>query len=165
MKDITEKDALLRLSALCSQAEHCSYEMTEKMRRWGMADTAVARVMEYLTEHKFVDDERYARAFVKDKIKYNKWGRRKVDQAMWAKHIDEDVRRRVLDEVDDADYLAVLRPLLKARSRSIKAADSYELNRKLVRFALGRGFDYALIRRCIDVPDDMEDADEDDFVE
>lgn len=79
MKDITEKDALLRLSALCSQAEHCSYEMTEKMRRWGMADTAVARVMEYLMEHKFVDDERYARAFVKDKIKYNKWGRRKVD--------------------------------------------------------------------------------------
>ena len=64
MKEMTEKEALLRLSALCSQAEHCSYEMAEKMRRWGLGDEAAARVMEYLTEHKFVDDERYARALV-----------------------------------------------------------------------------------------------------
>ncbi len=161
MKEMTEKEALLRLSALCSQAEHCSYEMAEKMRRWGLGDEAAARVMEYLTEHKFVDDERYARALVRDKIKYNKWGRRKVEQALWAKRIGEDVRRRVLSEVADDDYLDVLRPLLKARARSLKAADGYELNRKLVRFALSRGFDYALIRRCIDVPGDMEDADGD----
>lgn len=157
-KEMTENDALLRLTALCSQAEHCSYEMTEKMRRWGMDEEAQARVLEYLINHKFVDDGRYARAFVRDKIRYNKWGRRKVEQAMWAKRIDEATRRQALDDVPDEDYLAVLRPLLKARARSIKAADSYEKNRKLVRFALSRGFDYGLIRQCIDVPDDMEDA-------
>lgn len=165
MKEMTEKDALLRLSALCSQAEHCSYEMEGKMRRWGMSEEAVARVMEYLTGHKFVDDERYARAFVKDKIRYSKWGRRKIDQALWAKRIGEDVRRRVLDEVADDEYLSVLRPLLKSRSRSVRAADSFDLNRKLVRFALGRGFDYALIRRCIDVPDDMEEDEDGGFAD
>ena len=164
-KEISEKEALLRLSALCSQAEHCSYEMEEKMRRWGMAEDERARVLGRLAELKFIDDERYARAYVRDKVKYNKWGRRKVDQGLWAKHIDEATRRRVLGEVADADYLAVLRPLLKARSRSLKAADGSEHNRKLMRFALGRGFDYRLIRQCIDVPDDMEDADGDDTVE
>lgn len=83
MKEMTEQEARLRLSAICSQAEHCSHEMVEKMRRWGVAEEAQARIMEYLTTNRFVDDERFARAFAIDKIKYNKWGRRKVEQAMW----------------------------------------------------------------------------------
>ena len=156
---VTEKEALLRLSALCVRGEHCSYEMEEKMRRWGMDAEAQARVLDALRRGKFVDDERYARAFVSDKIRYNKWGRRKVEQGLWAKRIDGEVRRRVLDEVPDADYLAVLRPLLKARARSARGADPAALNRSLVRYALGRGFDYRLVRQCIDVPDDMEDCD------
>ena len=160
-----EKEALLRLTTLCSQAEHCSGEMEDKMRKWGMAPDAQARVMEYLTKNKFVDDERYARAFALDKIRYNKWGRRKVEQALWAKRIDEPTRQLVLGEIADDEYLAVLRPLLNSRGRSIKAADRYELNRKLVRFALGRGFDYALIRRCIDVPDDIDEGYGGEFVE
>lgn len=160
-----EKEALLRLTTLCSQAEHCSGEMEDKMRKWGMAPDAQARVMEYLTKNKFVDDERYARAFALDKIRYNKWGRRKVEQALWAKRIDEPTRQLVLGEIADDEYLAVLRPLLKSRGRGIKAANRYELNRKLVRFALGRGFDYALIRRCIDVPDDIDEGYGGEFVE
>ena len=163
--EMPEKEALLRLTTLCSQAEHCSGEMEDKMRKWGMAPDAQARVMEYLTKNKFVDDERYARAFALDKIRYNKWGRRKVEQALWAKRIDEPTRQLVLGEIADDEYLAVLRPLLKSRGRSTKAADRYELNRKLVRFALGRGFDYALIRRCIDVPDDIDEGYGGEFVE
>lgn len=164
-KEMTEKEALRRLTALCAKAEHCAYDMKEKMRRWGMDAEATASVMAYLTEHKFIDDERYAHALVKDKIKNNKWGRRKVEQALWAKHIDEATRRRALGSVDDDDYLAVLRPLLKSRERMFKAVDDHERNRKLVRFALSRGFDYALIRRCIDVPEYMEDCDGGDIVE
>lgn len=159
MKQMTEKEALARLTALCSQAERCSYDMEENMRRWELPEDAAARVMAYLTEHKFVDDGRFARAFVTDKIRYNKWGRRKVEQALWAKRIDSGIRQSVLDGVDDEEYLCVLRPLLRSKARSVKAADIRELNRKLVRFALGRGFDYRLIRLCIDVADDdMEDG-------
>ena len=109
--------------------------------------------MEYLRKAKFVDDERYARAFVKDKIKYNKWGRRKVEQGLWAKHIAEDIRQRVLDEVDESQYKSVLTDLLKSKRRSIKAANDYEMNRKLIKFALSRGFDYSIVRHCIDCDD------------
>ena len=106
MKEMTEQEARLRLSAICSQAEHCSHEMVEKMRRWGVAEEAQARIMEYLTTNRFVDDERFARAFAIDKIKYNKWGRRKVEQAMWQKHIDSDIRQRVLDDISEDEYMA-----------------------------------------------------------
>ena len=157
MKQKTEQEAYLALSALCAQAEHCQWEMLEKMRRWELSDEAQARVMERLVKERFVDDERYARAFVKDKVRYNKWGRRKVEQALWQKHIDEQIRQQVLDEVDDEDYLAVLRPLLKQKRRTTKAQSDYELNQKLMRFAVSRGFTFDLIRQCIDV--DEEDSD------
>lgn len=156
MKQKTEQEAYLTLAALCAQAEHCQYEMTEKMRRWEVSDDAQARVMQRLVSERYVDDERYARAFVKDKVRYNKWGRRKVEQALWQKHIDEDIRQRVLDEVDDEEYLAVLKPLLKQKRRSTKAANNYELNQKLMRFALSRGFTFDIIRQCMNV-DDIED--------
>ena len=157
MKQKTEQEAYLALSALCAQAEHCQWEMLEKMRRWELSDEAQACVMERLVKERFVDDERYARAFVMDKIRYNKWGRRKVEQALWQKHIDEHIRQQVLDQVDDEEYLAVLRPLLKQKRRTTKAQNDYELNQKLMRFALSRGFTFDLIRQCIDV--DEEDSD------
>lgn len=155
MKEITEREALLRLSALCSQAEHCRYEMEEKLRRWALSDDETARVMDYLTSHKFVDDERYARAFALDKIRYNKWGPRKVEQALWAKHIGEDIRKAVLDGVDDEEYLRVLRPLLKSKRTTLRCDNAYEANTKLLRFAMSRGFTIDLIRQCIDTPDDI----------
>ena len=155
----SEKEAYLTLAALCAQAEHCQWEMLEKMRRWEVPEEAQARVMQRLVKERYVDDERYARAFVKDKIRYNKWGRRKVDQALWQKHIDEDIRKRVLDEVDDEEYLSVLRPLLKQKRKSTKANSDYELNQKLMRFAMGRGFTFDIIRQCIDVEEEPEDDD------
>jgi len=155
----TEQEAYLTLAALCAQAEHCQWEMLEKMRRWEVPEEAQARVMQRLVKERYVDDERYAQAFVKDKIRYNKWGRRKVDQALWQKHIDEDIRKRVLDEVDDDEYLKVLRPLLKQKRKSTKANSDYELNQKLMRFALGHGFTFDIIRQCIDVEEEPEDDD------
>ena len=155
----SENEAYLTLTALCAQAEHCQWEMLEKMRRWEVPEEAQARVMQRLVKERYVDDERYAQAFAKDKIRYNKWGRRKVDQALWQKHIDEDIRKRVLDEVDDDEYLKVLRPLLKQKRKSTKANSDYELNQKLMRFALGRGFTFDIIRQCIDVEEEPEDDD------
>ena len=154
MKEVTEQGAYLQLAQLCARSEHCQHDMLEKMRRWEMSDEAQARVMQRLISERYVDDERYARAFVKDKIRYNKWGERKVEQALWQKHIDDDIRQQVLGEIDDEEYLSILRPLLKQKRRSTKAENDYELNQKLVRFALSRGFTYNIIRQCLDVEEE-----------
>ena len=159
MKQKTEQDAYLTLAALCAQAEHCQYEMTEKMRRWELDEEVQARIMQRLVKERYIDDERYARAFVKDKVRYNKWGRRKVEQALWQKHIDEDIRQQVLDEVDDEEYIRILKPLLQQKRRSTKAANDYELNQKLMRFAMGRGFTFDIIRQCLKV-DDLDEPED-----
>lgn len=153
-QEISEKEALLRLAALCAQGEHCQWEMTEKLRKWEIGEEAQARIMQKLVSGGYVDDERFARAFAMDKVRYNKWGRRKVEQALWQKHIDDDIRQRVLDDISDEEYLNILRPLLKQKRRTTKAASDYELDQKLIRFAVGRGFTFDIIRQCIDVDEE-----------
>ena len=161
-KEMTEQEAYLQLAALCAQAEHCQQEMRDKMRRWGLDETVQNRIIDRLIKERYVDDERYARAFVKDKIRYNKWGRRKVQQALWMKRIDADIQQQVLDEIDEKEYLDVLRPLLKQKRKSIKAESDYELNQKLLRFALNRGFGFDIIRQCLDVGEEDYSEDMDD---
>ena len=161
-KEMTEQEAYLQLAALCAQAEHCQQEMRDKMRRWGLDETVQNRIIDRLIKERYVDDERYARAFVKDKIRYNKWGRRKVQQALWMKRIDADIQQQVLDEIDETEYLDVLRPLLKQKRKSIKAESDYELNQKLLRFALSRGFGFDIIRQCLDVGEEDYSEDMDD---
>lgn len=159
-KEMNEQEAYLQLAALCAQAEHCEQEMRDKMKRWELDETVQNRVIDRLTEERYIDNERYARAFVKDKIRYNKWGRRKVQQALWMKRIDTDIQQRVLDEIDEKEYLDVLRPLLKQKRKSIKAENDYELYQKLVRFALSRGFTFDIIRQCLNV-DEIDEYEED----
>ena len=161
-KEMTEQEAYLQLAAICAQAEHCQQEMHDKMKRWGLDETVRQRVVDRLVRERYVDDERYARAYVKDKIRYQKWGRRKVQQGLWLKHIAEGIQQQVLGEVDDEEYLSVLKPLLKQKRKTIKAQSDYELNQKLLRFALGRGFTFDIIRQCLDVDEEPDFADETD---
>ena len=161
-KEMTEQEAYLQLATLCAQAEHCEQEMRDKMKRWEIDETVQNRIIDRLVKERYIDNERYARAFVKDMIRYNKWGRRKVQQALWMKRIDNDIQQRVLDEIDDKEDLDVLRPLLKQKRKSTKAANDYELNQKLVRFALGRGFTFDIIRQCLEVDEEMNYGDETD---
>ena len=156
-KPITEQEALQKLSALCARAEHSSGEMLEKMRRWQLSEDARERVLDRLIDEKFVDDERFARLFVREKIRFDRWGRRKIEQALYQKGVASDISHRVLDEVDDEAYVAELKKLIAAKRRSVQAESEYELRAKLTKYALGRGFGYNVIRQCIDGADELLD--------
>lgn len=169
MKQITEKEALKTLMTICSKSEHCSGEMTEKMRKWQLSEDVQARIIERLIKDRFIDDERFTRAFAQDKFRYNKWGRKKIEQALWMKRIPATMSKEILDELhigsyeaqadEGSEYLQTLRELIRNKSRSVKAKNNYERNGKLIRFALGRGFSMDAIMKVI------EGADEYDFPE
>ena len=139
-KELTEEQLFYRLSALCAKAEHCRQEMAAKMRTWQVPDDVQQRVIGRLADEHYIDDDRYARAFVHDKVRYAKWGRRKIEQALYMKRIPGDAIAAALDEVDQSEYVEILRPMLQAKAKSIKADSPYELEMKLMRFAAGRGF-------------------------
>jgi regulatory protein len=100
---------------------------------------------------KYIDEERYARFFINDKIKYNRWGRRKVEQALYFKHIPREVYEPLLDDVANEDFESVLLPLLQNKEKSLKYANDYEKRMKLLRFAMQRGFSYEQADKCINM--------------
>ena len=158
-KEMTGRQAYQKLAALCARSEHCQQEMLDKMRQWGVDEEEQAKVMARLVEERYVDDERFTRAFVNDKVRYAKWGRRKIEQALWMKRIDEQLARTVLDEMPDEDYIAILRPALMQKRRSTKAASEYEMTMKLIKYALSRGFTMDVIKQCMEVDDEAEFSD------
>ena len=154
-KTVSEEKALANLANLCSKGEHCAGELIDKMRRWGLDEAAQERVVAYLEEHHFIDETRYCHAFVEDKVRFDGWGRRKIEQALYQKGVASDISRRVLDEVDDEAYVVELKKLIAAKRRSVQAESDYEMRAKLTKYALGRGFGYEVIRRCIDGADEL----------
>ena len=154
MNTITEEEALNRMAAYCSAAEHCKAEVNEKLQKWGLPYEVINRIIDRLVVEKFIDEERYCRAFVNDKFRFAKWGKMKIAQGLYMKKIPSDVAWRHLNEIDDEEYLSILRDLLASKRKSIHAKDDYELNGKLMRFAMSRGFELKDIRRCIELPEE-----------
>ena len=153
MNEITEDQVLNRLTALCARGEHCEGEMREKMRRWGVDTDTQDRIIAYLVANQYVDDERYTRFFIKDKMQFNKWGRRKIEQALFAKRVKDEISQPLLDEIGENEWKGILLPLLKAKQKSITTGTPYEQKAKLMKFALSRGFTMDIIRACMDVSD------------
>lgn len=159
-KPISPDQALARLAALCAKGEHCTGELRDKLRLWAIPPDDADRIVDTLVDQHFVDDARFCRAFANDKIRYDHWGRRKIEQALYMKHVPQAASQPVLDAIPDEDYLAVLRPLLQAKWPTINAKTDYERSMKLIKFAMGRGFSLQLIRQCIDSLSGWEDADD-----
>ena len=146
---LSREKALAKLAALCARAEYCTGDMEDKMRRWGLSGDDIKENISYLVANKYVDNARYCQAFVNDKIAYNHWGRRKIEQALWMKRVPESVSAPILDGVPEEDYINVLKPLIASKSATVKAESDYERQMKLMKFALGRGFSIDEIKQCL----------------
>lgn len=140
-KQISAANALNRAAALCSRSEQASADIVKKLRDWGLAESDVAAVMERLVKEKFVDDGRYAVAFVRDKFRFNGWGRRKIAYALRQKGVAQDLVDEAMCEIADDDYSATLQHLLEGKARSLAGREPRLAKASLLRFAASRGFE------------------------
>lgn len=160
MKELSEEEALYKAAAYCSVAEHCVSEVSDKLANWGLPPEGVTRVVKRLLAEKYIDEQRYCRFFIHDKLRYNKWGRNKIAQALWQKRIAPEISAPLLEEIDLDEYRSVLRDVLGSKRKGIRARNAYELQGKLIRFALSRGFEMNEIRQCLTISDEDEWLDE-----
>lgn len=148
-KKMTEEAALMRLAALCAKAEYCTYDIIRKMSNWELPDGACERILKRLKADKYVDDSRYAHAFVRSKSQYDKWGRIKISNALKMKGIEDEIIEDSLSEIDPQASDDTLRHLLESKASKITYKNEYERQAKLIRFALSRGFTMDSINRCL----------------
>lgn len=147
---MTYEQALSRAAALCSRSEHCESQVREKLRQWDVGEDDSDRIIEYLYNEKYIDNERFARAFVSDKFRYNQWGRMKIRQALRFLRLPDDAIGQALQEIDDEEYADALRKIIDAKARSLRDDDPRQRQAKLVRHALSRGFEMDLVLRLME---------------
>lgn len=140
MKTYTEDELKYKAEVYCSAAERCPSEVEKKLLQWGGEPDMVEQIMIHLFKERYLDTVRYCKAFVRDKYRFNQWGRMKISQALRMKQLSSSDIEAGMDEIDEDEYNSVLSALLKQKSRSIKAATTYERNAKLIRYAVGKGF-------------------------
>ena len=114
--------------------------MRRKLAAWELPEGAEARIIKRLTEDKYIDENRYAHAFVRSKFRFNRWGREKIRLAMRQKGLDDSTINDALSELDGEEENVTLLELLKAKNRQVSAKSDYERYVKLLRFAVSRGF-------------------------
>lgn len=138
-----------RMRGLCSRREYCRQDIMKKVLAalGGDADEA-GRIMDRLVEEKYIDDLRYASAFARDKSSIAGWGATKIRYMLAAKGIDRETIAAALQEVDEGKASDRLEKLLSAKVRSLK--DDPQCRMKLLRFALGRGYQYDEAAEVID---------------
>lgn len=146
---MTHDEALHRAAAYCSQAEHCTFELTTKFNRWEVPVDEQRKILEYLKKENYLNNERYAIAFARDKFRYNKWGKIRLRMEMQRKELSADDIANALSVLDEDAYQQQATELATAKLKSLKYKDSYERDGKLYRFLAGRGFESDVIRQAI----------------
>ena len=121
------------------------------------------RIVSRLLQERFIDESRFARYFVNDKLRFNKWGRVKINYEMQRKGIPSSIRSEALEGIDVQEYRSILLSLLKSKKKATRGKDDREVYAKLLRFAAGRGFETRETSRCLkqlfngnDYEDDFE---------
>ncbi|MDO5395667.1 MAG: regulatory protein RecX [Bacteroidales bacterium] len=150
---VTPAQALVRLERLCARAEHCTSELQLRLRKWKITESESDRIIESLISRRYVDDERFARAFVSDRVRFRRHGRILVSRDLRLKGIDAAVIDQLLDEIDRDMYISNLRHIMQAKLRmsGTVALDTREGRMKLARFGMQRGYEPSLVIETIKI--------------
>ena len=117
----------------------------------------IGRILNYLVKEGYVDESRYADAFVHDKVRFAKWGRVKIGQALWQKRIPADVADAALSRIDEDEYMTALKDVVASRYRQTKGATDYERKMKTMKSVCSRGYEPALVRKVLNLQDSFDD--------
>lgn len=139
-QQLSYKEAVAKASELCSHAEKCSYDLELKCRDWQLSREETTRLINFLIQEKFIDQQRYANSFVNDKFRFNKWGKIKLSYALRLKQIEDKYIREAMNSLPEAEYQKVLTDLLTSKVRTVKEKDAYTRRSKLLAFAQSKGF-------------------------
>lgn len=147
-KPIDTKVYLERAARYCAGAEHCTVEVAQLLERLGANDVQIDEVIGILQKQQYLDEQRYCRAFVHDKVAFQAWGRMKIIMGLRAKRLPESDIQQALDEIDETTYASNIRKAIQSKRGQDK--------QKVMRFMLQRGYTFDDLRRYANMDADEE---------
>jgi regulatory protein len=148
-KTITPEQAFAQMARLCSRKECCIWDVRRKLQRLQIQDESAERVIDQLKKDRYIDEARYVRNYIHDKSAFNKWGKVKIVLSLRQKQIPAEVIDAALAEFSDTALNAPLLQLMEAKRKTVKGGSAYEINGKLIRYALGKGYPMKEILNCM----------------
>ena len=148
-KNITPEQARARLMAICARSEQCTYQLRQKLWKWGIPGNIADSIINDLEKGRYVDDIRFARAFVHDKLTLSGWGERKVTAALTAYRIPSSVVRDLIQEIDSDIIEANLLKILRNKAKLISDPFTYDGRTRMFRYAISRGYRPEIVSKLI----------------
>lgn len=156
----TAQQALNALMNLCSRGERSSGDALRLMRSWEVEPAEMQGVLDKLFSDKYIDDRRYAEAFVRDKISFGSWGMYKITQGLAQKGISKDIIAEVTGSIDRDQIRERLEVLIAKKMKSTRESDKYKLKNKLIRAGASAGYDMGsvveVVNRIIQTDEEYE---------
>jgi len=148
-KTLTYDEALHKSAAYCSLSEHCTSELMDKFKYWDVLPEDREKIIQFLVREKYIDEKRFASAFVKDKFSYNKWGKIRLRLELKAKKIEENIIEEALAEIREKEYRLMITKLIREKEKNLEYRNEYEKKGKLFRYLSGKGFENEFINKAI----------------
>lgn len=138
-----------RAAALCAGSEQAPRDILDKLAKWGLSPADAQQVVTSLIGQGFINEERYARAFVNDRFKFNGWGRIKIAHQLRQKGISSETIDEALKCIDEEKYRERLSELLQGKWRDVKEREPQTAWAAMMRFAASRGFEAGIAGECV----------------
>ncbi len=144
-KSYTVKEATIKLMQYCAYRDRSHKEVEEKLREMRMIPAAQEQIIIQLMQEDFLNEERFARSFVRGKFRIKKWGRIKIKQELKAREISAPIIKLAFTEIDEVEYLKTLKETAEKKIRLIKEPNPYRKRQKLSNYLLQKGFEPQLV--------------------
>ena len=144
-KPLTSDQVLDKMAKYCAYQERCTKDVRDKLKTFDIPQEDRDKILDYLLDNRFVNDERFAKSFVRGKVNQSGWGINKIRFHLVQKGISKDIIDEALEQTDEEVYRQKLIDILKTKTKTVKAENDFEKKRKLAAYAMQKGFEGTLV--------------------
>ena len=144
-KSYTVKEATLKLMHYCAYRDRSQKEVEDKLLEMRMIPEAREQIIIQLMQEDFLNEERFARSFVRGKFRIKKWGRHKIKQELKLREISSPIIKLAMTEIRESDYRSTLYMLAEKKLILLSETDKFKLRKKLSDYLLRKGYEASLV--------------------
>lgn len=149
-KSYTVKEATLKLMQYCAYRDRSQKEVEDKLTEMRMIPAAREQIIIKLMQEDFLNEERFARSFVRGKFRIKKWGRHKIKQELKLREISSPIIKLGMSEINEREYRATLFSLAEKKLALLSEPDKFKLRKKLSDHLLRKGYEASLVFEAVE---------------
>lgn len=143
--NLDKKTALAKAESWCAYQERSQHEVRQKLYEWNMTSSDVEQIIAELIAQNFLNEERFAFAYVSGKFRIKKWGKIKIKQGLKFKKVSEKMIQKALNSIDEEEYFAALTEIYEKKQHSESEKNPIKRRFKILNYLHGKGFEKDLI--------------------